>query len=178
MRTLTIQKSWPAVFWKWGYENEDMASSDRCFENLPSVTRDARMRRLYLHELEWCNKGSRWQHRRVIGDFGFELGLLAPRLFSKFVKFLCILNFWCLLDWFDRIRTWYKNEFTFKVNLSQPKIMIFGKVIFSFSFYNMNSESVNYTVLGQDSCFLATLVALHFTPVSKSVSEWVGRVSD
>ena len=26
--------------------------------------------------------------------------------------------------------------------------------------------------------FLATLVALHFTPVSKSVSESVGRVSD
>ena len=35
--------------------NEDLkevASSDRCFENLPSVTGDARMRRLYLHELE------------------------------------------------------------------------------------------------------------------------------
>ena len=26
--------------------------------------------------------------------------------------------------------------------------------------------------------FLATLVALHFTPVSESVIKWVGRVSD
>ena len=108
--------------WKWGYGQQwqvfwKSSVSDAWCKNEETLSARAGMMQ------------QRKQVATQEADWGLWLWALiaCTEAFGKIVKFVCILNFWFLLDWFDRIRTWYKNEFTFKVNLSQPKIMIFWK---------------------------------------------------